>query len=214
VIPSPVRADDDLVIQPLLTGNVTWDWVWRELLGAASAAAAAKSLWRSGVLPSPGLTALPWLNMPHPWLPGVHGGGILSGISPTTTRRDLARAMASGMAHELRRVLSEVLPRCETAVLTGGAARAAGWQQLAALALGVPTRPAESPMEASLVGCRGAVAAIAPAAGAFRPGAPIRTSLRDRQAFGEQHAEYCTSFERLAGDVPAGGRFRFVEDKR
>ena len=214
VVPSPASADDDLVIQPLLTGNVSWDWVWRDLLGAPDAADGARRIWgrASSPLPPEGLTALPWLNMPSPLSPARTGAGMVLGVGPSTTREDIARAVTVGMAHELRRVLAEVTARGDVArvVVTGGAAKSRGWLKLVAMALGggVATHVAR---EESLVGCRGAVAALSAPAGSARvaPGR-IKTDDKTLRRFDDDHARYLQAFEVLYGAVPAGGRFSFA----
>lgn len=207
VVPSPTRDDDDLVIQPLLTGNITWDWVWRDLLGARDAADGAARVWGPAgrnVLPPAGLIALPWLNMPSPTHPSRTGAGALWGLSPTTSREEMARAFAAGMAHELRRVLADVIADgSRTVVLTGGASKANGWRRLVAMALG----KVRCVQDGSITGCRGAIASLSPAAGHVRPGPQIRVSPREQTDFNNDHERYLALFQKLYGSVEVGGRF-------
>jgi xylulokinase len=91
-----------------------------------------------------------------PWLAGAsapQGGGAMRGgfvnMSLETTRRDLARAVAEGVAHNLRALLEPVEaftgnPVQEIA-LVGGAARSAAWCQILADILDRPVVAPEAP---------------------------------------------------------------------
>jgi len=78
-----------------------------------------------------------------PWLAGAsapQGGGAMRGgfvnMSLETTRRDLARAVAEGVAHNLRALLAPVEAftgnRVDEIALVGGAARSGAWCQILA----------------------------------------------------------------------------------
>jgi xylulokinase len=84
-----------------------------------------------------------------PWLAGAsapQGGSSMRGgfvnMSLETTRRDLARAVAEGVAHNLRSLLDPVeaftANPVEEIALVGGAARSAAWCQILADILGRP----------------------------------------------------------------------------
>jgi len=75
-----------LVVQPLLTGNVTWNWALEQFVDADQRRALAKlgGIFGAELLPPEGLTALPWLNRPNPLVPAALGGAAVFGLGPQT----------------------------------------------------------------------------------------------------------------------------------
>ena len=124
----------------LQNGGSAWQWVcdvlglgWAQLFEAAAATPAGAG----------GVTF-------RPFLTGERGGvarpcdrGGWSGLSPGTTRADLARAAVEGVAFAVAAAfgLLDVPPSDEPVVLTGGGARSRVVRQLLADALGRPVRP-------------------------------------------------------------------------
>jgi sugar (pentulose or hexulose) kinase len=209
VLPAPV-GEGALVVQPLLTGNVTWDWALRTLVHAdhGEALRRAASIFADELLPPRGLTALPWLARANPLDSGALGGGALFGVGAHTTPAEMLRAVAAGMCYELERVLEAVAASgaVDGVVLGGGASRGRFFQAI--LATLFHPLPVWSPAEEDLSGARGAVFAFSRRAGraaARRVALPTR-ALRERIAQGRQ--TYRRLYERLYGHVHAGEAFR------
>lgn len=134
-IPAPA-GDGRLVIQPLLTGNVTWDWALRTFVSPRPGEALRKQavILDHGILPPEGLVAVPWLNRPNLVDPSRLGACGFIGAGPSTTRNDLLRAVVAGMGYELYRVFEQVAARgaIDSVVLSGGASRSPHFQRLIA----------------------------------------------------------------------------------
>lgn len=208
VLPSPV-GKGRLIIQPLLTGNVTWDWALETLVDADHAAALAKQgeIFAASLLPRHGLTFLPWLHRPHP-LTEALGAGCFIGVSPATGKDDLLRAVVAGMSYELARVFNGVKAHGEidALVLSGGASKGAQFQALIAV-LFAPL-PIYQVTEEDWMGTRGSLYAFGGAAShaAVRPLAPEATDIA---AIQQGQELYNTVFARLYGHVRAGKAFAF-----
>ena len=221
VLPAVV-GEGWLVVQPLLTGNVTWNWALAELVDRDQRKALAKldaifPSTSSGLqavsqsnrgrelLPPEGLVALPWFNMPNPLAPAALGGGCFFGLNAQTSREDLLRALAAGMAYEFRRVFREVAERrvADSVVLGGGAGKGAFFRTLFA-ALFAPL-PVFHPEEADLCGARGTLWAFDPrvARAAVRRVPAPPAALRARIERG--YERYLAVFERLYGGAALGG---------
>jgi xylulokinase len=204
-IPSPA-GPGRLVIQPLLTGNVTWDWALETFSGEGGRRALeeAERIFSEALLPPDGLTALPWLNRPHPFEPGANGAACFIGLGPSATRADLLRAVAAGMAFELARVFEALIERrtIDGVVLSGGASKGRHFRRLIA-ALFRPI-PVSRVIEEDWMGARGSLFGLSKriaAAGAERLAAPPAGEVAAiRRAF----EVYRRAFERIYGDVPAG----------
>lgn len=207
VIPAADGGDDWLVIQPLLTGNVTWDWATRTLMHPrpSRALALADAALRTSLLPAAGLVAIPWLNMPSPLAAGSLGALAWAGASPATNRGELLRAVALGMACELRRVIDAALSdgRIERIVLGGGAARSAPLAALLAAAL-APTRVRVA-IDPDGAGTRGALHAFSPRASRAADRPLPRPSPRLAAEVARRLDLYRAALARLYGDVAAGG---------
>lgn len=165
VLPAPT-GPGRLVIQPLLTGNTTWDWALETFVAPDHALALrkAKTLFAKSLLPPPGLVVIPWLAQSNPLQPGSHGAGAVFGMNTTTSPADLVRACAAGMVYELARVLGHVQRSglVDAVVLGGGASKGAHFRALAA-ALFSPL-PVFRQTDEDVSAARGAVYAFNPEA--------------------------------------------------
>lgn len=210
VMPSPIGRGW-LVIQPLLTGNVSWNWGLQTLLGPTRQRALRRldAVFGQALLPPEHLTCLPWLPRPNPLNEGGFGGGMMLGISPHTSRQDLLRALAAGLCYEFYRVVRQVHERraVDSVVLAGGASK--GWffgQIFAALFAPLHVHTLENEY---LSGSRGAIYPFSRRAGsgrARRVRLPIR-SLRTRIERGFE--AYMTAYDRLYSRFAPGGPLTF-----
>jgi sugar (pentulose or hexulose) kinase len=200
-----------LVIQPLLTGNVTWDWALETFVDANHQRALAKqaSLFEESILPPQALVALPWLNRPNPLHPQANGGCCFVGAGPLTSKADLVRAVAAGLSYELARVFKEAKDRraFDSVILSGGASEGRHFQQIIT-ALFRPL-PVYQIMDAPWMGARGCLHPFS--AKVLRAKVKrVRTTRRlDSEALRLGQDVYQATFARLYGNVPAGRAFSF-----
>ncbi len=161
VIPSPIR-EGRLVIQPLLTGNLTWEWGLRQFIDKTASQSIEKAgkLLKSSLLPKDDLFVLPWLTQPNPMNSQSIGAGLFHGINTQTSRADMLRALAAGMCCELARVFENVKQHgaIDCVVLGGGASKGAFFRKLIS-ALFAPI-PVEQQMDIDLSTARGSVYAF------------------------------------------------------
>jgi len=208
-IPSPL-GPGRLVIQPLLTGNVTWDWALATFVDPDHQQALAKQadIFAQRLLPPYGLTALPWLNMPNPFAEGINGAGCLLGLSPATDRDDLLRAIAAGMVYELRRIFAEVIDRraVEAVLLSGGASRGLQFQQQI-LSLFAPL-PVLQVTEEDWLGARGSLYPFNTPACHAEVRELALSPTTDTTAIQRAYSLYNELFARSYGHLPAGQAFR------
>jgi len=205
VVPAPI-GDGRLTIQPLLTGNVTWDWALETWIDHDHKTALSRQgrVFGEQLLPPPGLMALPWLNRPNPLMENASGGAVLFGIGPATAKDDFVRAIAAGMCHEFARMF---LPLREAGivdalVLGGGASKGNQFRrQIAALFDPLPIHQFTEQDESGTRGCLYAFSRQAARAGVRR--VPVDRSL-DRAAIGKAHKLYLDLYDRLYGHVAAG----------
>ncbi|HIJ73001.1 MAG TPA: FGGY-family carbohydrate kinase [Candidatus Hydrogenedentes bacterium] len=203
VIPDP-SGRGRLVIQPLLSGNVTWDWGLETFVHASlkKALATHAAVLKGRILPPRGLVALPWLYRPNPFRPHLAGGGGFMGISPATTKADMFRAVIAGMAYELFRVFSGLQERgvMDAVVLCGGASRGQPFQQLIARLF--RPLPAYCVVEDDWAGARGCLCAFG--------GKPAHCSTRkvcrlprlvDGNELAQGYKLYSDVIERVYGEV-------------
>lgn len=209
LIPAPT-ARGQLVIQPLLTGNVSWDWalncfVHEDIAGALSA---AERIFQQQLLPPEGMIALPWFTQANPLRPDADGAGTFYGISVHADAPAFLRALAAGLCCEFHRVFAEVAHTgmVDSLVLGGGASK--GWyyrQQLAALFHPLPAYTLE---DEELAGARGTLYAFDPSL-AHTPPLPVPLPPDDIRARIARHYEhYLTVFDRLYGQQSIGGPYR------
>ena len=219
VVPAVV-GEGWLVVQPLLTGNVTWDWGIETLLRSGGRKAKGKAaraklyaeldgIFAESILPPEGLAALPWFNVSNPLWPDTLGGGTFFGLTPHTDRADMLRALAAGMAYEMARVHEEVKKGglIDSVVLGGGASKGAYFRRLLA-ALFDPL-PVLVFAEEAWAGARGCLYAFSPEVARAKASRvkPVgdRVASRIRRGY-ERHLEL---FDKLYGHVPAGGAVSF-----
>jgi len=210
VIPAPTGAGWQ-VIQPLLTGNVSWDWGLETLLdrNCKKALAGLDAVFRESLLPPAGLICLPWFARPSAVIPEAFGAGAYIGLNPRTNRLDMLRALAAGMCYEFFRIFEQAhaLRIMDAVVLGGGASK--GWffqQFFAALFEPIPVLALQ---EEDLAGTRGAIYAFSrkaarASARRIRPPAP---RVRNRIIAGFH--DYVRAYEKLYARVRAGGTLRF-----
>jgi len=207
VLPSPMGAGH-LVVQPLLTGNVTWDWALTTFLGGSHAIALSRypAVFKQSILPVTGVAALPWLSRPDPLDASRLGGAALYGLSPQTDTADMLRAVAAAMPFELVRVLRQVMAAgcVDGVVLGGGASKAEVFRQILT-ALWAPL-PVWRVAEEDASGCRGALHALNAkvAAVAVKPAVGAPSTKLAAQVAGH-FARYLRLFDKLYGDSPLGG---------
>jgi sugar (pentulose or hexulose) kinase len=206
VVPSPVD-EGWLSVQPLLTGNVSWDWAIEAMVHTdrRRAVPMLASIFDEALLPPAGLACLPWLNMPNVLWPGPIGAGAFFGISAATSRQDMLRAVAAAMCYETRRVLEPLVRGgvVDAAFLGGGASKGWYFQQLLA-ALLAPL-PVSVLGEEDWSGARGSLHALSPAVsrGTARRVRPAGAKVR--HAIDAGYDRYRDLFHRLYGHVSAGG---------
>ncbi|MFH1737947.1 MAG: FGGY-family carbohydrate kinase [bacterium] len=163
VLPSPV-GDGRLVVQPLLTGNVAWEWGLDTLMATNRDRALLKAneVFAESLLPRKGLIALPWFTQPNPICTQAYGGGAFFGLSAQTDRADQLRALAAGITFELARVFAEIRQSdlIDSVVIGGGASKGVFFRRLIA-ALFSPL-PVLWQVDEDLSVARGAVFAFNP----------------------------------------------------
>jgi xylulokinase len=177
---APVIGTGWLVVQPLSTGNVAWDWGIEHFVGRDRDLALRKvaRIFQDELLPPDGLTALPWFNAPNPLRPGAHGGGGFVGLNPNVGAAEMLRALAASLCFEMARMFKGAARSgaFDGIVLNGGAAQGSFFQRImAAVFHPVPVYVALDP---DLAGSRGAIYAFNPKAAC---GKTLRVAAPDRQ---------------------------------
>jgi len=205
VLPSPVDTGW-LVVQPLLTGNITWNWALQEFISSdlREAVDQLTEIFSEGLLPPSGLIALPWFNMPNPLLPSSLGGGAFFGINAETGRNDLVKAVAVSMVCEMFRVLKDLKEgqRVDGIVLGGGAGKAAFFQALFAALF--------DPFEVKVLededfsGARGALYAFDPEVAMARPVLAQPAGDELRKDVSQIYDMYLSVFDRIYKGSPLG----------
>ncbi|HEY3283201.1 MAG TPA: FGGY family carbohydrate kinase [Armatimonadota bacterium] len=205
VLPDPL-GDGDLVVQPLLSGNLTWEWALA--LAGFGDAGASEGVFARRLLAPRGLVALPWLMRPNPVAPDLPGGACLLGLGPLTTAEEILRAVAEGMCHELLRVVGSVVHSgmVDGAVLMGGAAK--GWCFRRILAGLFHPLPVTVAPEEDWAGPRGSLHTF----GVPPSPEPAPVCKPDLGALPEElrerHQLYLDAYERAYGHVLAGQAYR------
>ena len=203
-IPAP-HTPGELIIQPLLTGNVTWDWALDQFVDTNNRRALEKqaAIFDAALLPANGLVALPWLNRPNAWEPDVLGSACLLGMGPSTDRTDMLRAVAVGMCYELARVFDAVQSSgtIDSVVLSGGASQGTNFQTcVSGLFADVPVYQVE---DAAWMGTRGVLHAFGGDVAQARV-RPISAQDFDPAALRQGYNSYLEAFNRLYQHVTAG----------
>ncbi|MFB3786988.1 MAG: FGGY-family carbohydrate kinase [bacterium] len=214
-LPSPV-GEGRLVVQPLLTGNPSWDWGLDQFIqpDRAAALAEAEGIFKKQIWPPAGLVCLPWFTQIDPFNGQTYGGGVFTGMNDRTGRDDLLRAVAAGMACELARMFRAARDTGDigAVALGGGASKGFYFRRMIA-GLFAPL-PVFWQVDQDLAAARGSVYAFHPAAARSRL---QRVSPPDGKTLAEilRGSEvYETIFERLYHASPIGAAFSHQERKK
>jgi xylulokinase len=212
VLPSPA-CPGWMVCQPLLTGNVSWDWGLHNLIAGDGKAVlkTVQRIFNRALLPPDGLSCLPWFNMPNPLHAGALGGGTFFGLNASTSAPDLLRALAAAMACETRRVFEQTLHsgHVTSAILGGGASKGLMFQQLLSAAL--------SPLPIHLLddgdssGARGSLYGLDPDLVHTRSKPAKAASPKLVADFDRAYEAYLKLFDRLYAHLPIGGALQFTK---
>ncbi len=145
------RADQFIPIAPVLTAGGNLQWA-RDLFGIDDY---ANVIEQALARPMSNLIYLPYLNGERTPFSDPLARGALIGLSSSTERADLYRAVLEGVVFAYRQVLDILLQEhLTTLTLTGGGTRSEGWCQIFADVLGIPIQIAA---DAENVGVRGAL---------------------------------------------------------
>jgi sugar (pentulose or hexulose) kinase len=209
VIGSPC-GPGHLVVQPLLTGNVSWDWGLRTLIDEDLPTGLNKldSIFSASLLPPRGVTCLPWFTQGSSFCATAPGGGSFVGLGAHTSRSDLVRALAVGMCCEFQRVFEQVATArlVDGVVLGGGASKGAFFRRLFA-ALFAPL-PVWSLKDEDLAGARGTLHALCPEISVAEPVRVPAESPDMVQAIRQQAEDYASMFASLLGDGGPAAPYR------
>jgi xylulokinase len=193
------RPDQYIPIAPVLTAGGNLQWV-RDLFGVDDYAnLLAEALAR----PISNLIYLPYLNGERTPFSDPLARGAVIGLSTSTTRADIYRAVLEGVVFAYRQVLDILLPEgIESLTLTGGGTRSTGWCQMFAYVLGIPIQIAA---DAENVGVRGALLSAQVISGQrpnFAPEGffPIQATLQPNLA---QHERYAQKYPLFRAAYPA-----------
>jgi xylulokinase len=154
--PHPKRF---IQIAPLLTAGGNLQWI-RDLFSSNDYEGIIAEAFSSQAT---SLLYLPYLNGERCPLRDPLARGVFVGLSSTTTRAEMVRAVLEGIVFNYRHALQTLcssFPKSLT--LTGGGTRSAAWCQLFADILGIPTQVVK---DAEHVGVRGAQLAALAASG-------------------------------------------------
>lgn len=214
VLPSPVGSGD-LIVQPLLTGNVSWDWGLDKFVDRNHGKALSKleSIFDAGLLPAYGLVCLPWFARPNPLIPEAFGGGTFLGISPATGPHDLLRALASGMSFEMARVFSKVgsSGMVDGVVLGGGASKGSFFLKLlSALFAPLPVFVVE---DEGISGARGALFTFSKKASQAKMRRVPKVSAELRCRIARGFDLYLEVFHRIYGTSTLGRHFHLLKGR-
>lgn len=205
-------ASGRLVVQPLLTGSGAWDWALATLIGGKSAQALlrAETLLTGQPLPPGGLVVIPWHGQPNPMVASSLGAGVVVGMSATTTRDDLVRAVAAGMVCELRRVFDAIIRHkvCRGVVLCGGASKGSHFQRLIATAFA--PLPVSRLVDEDYAATRGALYGLEKDVARGDAAACKPLAKRWASRFERCYEDYVRVFDRVYGNIAAGKAF-FIE---
>ncbi len=208
-VPAPSQAGH-LVILPLLTGNVTWDWALKSFVSPDTSAALVRqdAIFEESLLPPPGLVAIPWLNRPNPFARHLNGALLFSGISPSCGPLDLLRAAAAGMVYEMYRVLEKLRETgtVDCVILTGGASKGQHFQKLMAT-LFAPL-PVQVAVDEDHAGTRGCLYSFGASASQVRTRVVKSLAKKYADQVWEGYHLYHEVFERIYGHETAGRPFQ------
>lgn len=210
VIPAPV-GEGRLVVQPLLTGNVAWDWGLTALVDPdhSTAVGRLEAIFEQDLLPPEGLVALPWFTQANSLRTCALGAGAFFGLGAHSDHRQMLRALATGLVYEFYRVFEDLkrVDAVDSIVLGGGASKGAFFRAM--LASLFEPLPVYSLCDEDLAGARGTLHALDPQASRSQPAAVTPPAHDVRQRLAEGYDAYLCLFERLYGDMPAGAPYAF-----
>lgn len=153
------RPDGFIQVAPLLTAGGNLDWIARMFEQGALGTLIEEATAR----PISNVIYLPYLNGERAPFSDPLARGTFIGLSASTERPDLVRAVLEGVAFAYRHTLESLLPQPpEQLYLTGGGTRSDAWCQLLADVLRLPIIAAR---EAEFVAVRGALLAAQVARG-------------------------------------------------
>lgn len=214
-LPSPV-GEGRLVVQPLLTGNPSWDWGLEQFTGLDRAAALgeAEGIFKKKLWPPAGLICLPWFTQIDPFNGRTYGGGVFTGMNDRTGGDDLLRAVAAGMACELARMFRAVREAGDigAVALGGGASKGFYFRRMIA-GLFAPL-PVFWQVDQDLAAARGSVYAFHPAAARSRLKRVPPPEGQTRAQIQRGCERYEAVFERLYHASPIGAAFSYTGRKR
>ncbi|GMV91517.1 MAG: gluconate kinase [Candidatus Hydrogenedentota bacterium] len=215
VLPNPA-GDGRLVVQPLLSGNAAWDWALASLIGGTPTRALdrAEKTLSEQPLPPRGLTAIPWHGQPNPMCLDANGAGAVFGMSATTSREALVRAVAAGMVCELRRVFDAVVRHkfCDGVVLCGGASKGSYFQRLIATAFA--PLPVFRLADEDYAAARGTLYGLRKDAARGKVVACKPLAKRWASPFDSCYDDYIRAFDRVYGNIPAGNAFSIGKESK
>jgi sugar (pentulose or hexulose) kinase len=158
------------------------------------------------MLPPRGLACVPWVAQPNPFCEGVQGAGAIFGAGPNCNPQDLVRALAAGLAFEVRRVFDQVMRNrlVESVVLSGGAANGFYFRNMLA-SLAHPL-PVYWQRDGDLAGARGALTAFSDKAACGK-----LERIASRQSGTAEimtaYDDYTQVFRRVYGHLPSASPF-------
>jgi xylulokinase len=173
-------------VAPLLTAGGGFEWM-RSIVGSPDVGTLIEQAISMHPSSEGSLIYLPYLNGERSPIKDPAARGAFIGLTAQHTPDDLAYAVLEGTAFALRHALEALVQdvSIQALALTGGGARSAGWNQMLANVIGVPTQEAADPEYTTL---RGAVAA---AQGRWNVEAPIAaTYAPDRIAHTHHSRRY------------------------
>ncbi|MEO8395569.1 MAG: FGGY family carbohydrate kinase [Chloroflexota bacterium] len=193
------RADQFIPIAPVLTAGGNLQWI-RDLFGVNDY---ANIITQALARPISSLIYLPYLNGERTPFSDPLARGAVIGLSTSTERADIYRAVLEGVVFAYRQVLDILLPdQLAALTLTGGGTRSEGWCQMFADVLGIPIQIAA---DAENVGVRGALLSAQVINGTqpnYAPEGyfPIQATLQPDFA---QHARYEQKYPLFRAAYPA-----------
>jgi len=200
VVPGVV-GEGWLVMEPLRTGNVAWDWALEHLVDRNHDKALRKAgkIFADSLLPADGLSMIPYFGAPNPVRPSVVGGASFNGLSLRSNKDDCLRAVAASLAFEMARVFTELrrTKSIDSVILGGGSSKGEFFRRLLS-SLFYPL-PLLCVTEADLAGTRGSLHVFSPkvARAATRSVPPPPRALREDIA--EGYEQYLVVLERFCG---------------
>lgn len=211
VVRSPLD-DGDLIVQPVLTGNHSWEWGLRNLISPniKSALNIAAKIFEQSTIPTSSVYVLPWLSHQNPFSLESYGGGSIVGLSDQTTREDLLRALMNGMTFELARVFQTVKDsKCiDCIVLGGGTCKSIYFCSMIA-SLFSPL-PIYRQVDEDLSTARGSVYCFNRSIGQSQAHPMVLPYQNFNDTVHKAYTHYCNLFNSIYGSFSIGSAYRIV----